>query len=307
MILILLIIFLILFIASPVVRCAVFHPFATLHYLLVDPVLYFKHKKRNNAPYGDVRSYVAQSSVSFGCGKTLSAVRVANNLYNSYNNKKVWCSERKKFVTQKIHIISNVTFRTVPFEKLISLKQFVQSVNEAYENDKKNDTMTVTYLIVDEAGSQFNSRQFKQNFDALFIKTLLTSRHFKASIILTSQRQGMIDALMRQITNVVIACRKLWRFEVLYFYDGYEIETAQNPALVQPFKKKAWFIKNKNFALYDTFELTGDLQKSCESGDRLSEEEILSLQCNQAAAPDAVVRNSKAYRKNQRRLRTGIL
>lgn len=298
--------FVFLFIVSPIFRCIVFHPIATIGYALTDPILYITRKKRNNAPYGDVRSYVAQSSVSFGCGKTLSAVRVANVLYNRYNGKKVWCSERKKFVTQRIFILSNVNL-TIPHEPLKSLQQFVDYVNAFYDQDKLHDTMTVTYLIIDEAGSQFNSRQFKSNFDALFIKTLLTSRHFRASIIMTSQRQSMIDALMRQVTNVIIACKKVWRFEVQYLYDGYEIEMAQNPALVQPYKKKAWFIKNKNFAMYDTYELTKDLEKSCLSGDRLSEEEILALQNNMPADPDAVTKNSKAYKKNQRRLRTSIL
>lgn len=302
MILIVIGILIFLIIKFPVIRCMVFHPLLTLTYLIRDTFNYFHRSKWNEASYGDVRSYVAQSSVSFGCGKTLSAARIANSLYRQYNNKKVWCSERKKFVTQKIHIISNITFISIPFEKLVSLKQFVQEVNSFYETDKLNNTLTVTYLIVDEAGSQFNSRQFKSNFDALFIKTLLTSRHFKASIILTSQRQSMIDALLRQITNVVIACKKVWRFEVLYYYDGYEIDTAQNPALVEPFARKAWFIRNKNFAMYNTYELVGDLQKSCESGDRLSEKEILELQCNMPAEPNSVVKNSKRFRRSRKKM-----
>lgn len=286
----------------PNFRCVVFNlPFVS-YYAVVDVFHYFKHKKWNEASFGDVRSYVAQSSVSFGCGKTLSAVHVAHALYMQYNNKKVWDSERNKFVTQKIHIISNVSFTDIPYEKLTTLKQFVQEVNQFYETDKENDTCTVTYMIVDEAGSQFNSRQFKSNFDALFIKTLLTSRHFKASIILTSQRQGMIDALLRQITNVVIACKKTWRLQSLNFYDGYEIEVAQNPSLIEPYKRTCWFIRNRDFSYYNTYELTGDLQKSVENGDMLSESEILSLQCN--VAPDAtqVVKNSRRFRKNRKKM-----
>ena len=286
----------------PAVRCILSHPVLTVYYAIIDLIKYFRYRKWRNADYGDVRSYVAQSSVSFGCGKTLSAVNVAHSLFKQYDNKLVWCSERKKFVTQHIHILSNVAFTDIPYEKLVSLSQFVQEVNQAYELDQERDTLTVTYMIVDEAGSQFNSRQFKSNFDALFIKTLLTSRHFKASIILTSQRQNMIDALMRQVTNVVIACKKIWRLELLNYYDGYEIETAQNPALVQPFKRTCWFIRNKNFGYYNTFELVGDLQKSCESGDMLSEEDILKLQCNVAADPDGVLKNSKRYRKNRKRM-----
>ncbi len=306
-VLLLLAFFVLLFVKSMSFRYLILHPFKTLRHMLADIFLYFKHKKKNNAPYGDVCSYVAHSAVSFGCGKTLSAVNYVVSLYNRYNNKKVWDMERKKFVTQKIHILSNVMLTSVPYEKLVSLKQFVQAVNTAYSDDLANNTCTVTYLLVDEAGAQFNSRQFKSNFDGLFIKTLLTSRHFKASVILTSQRQNMIDALMRQITNVVIACKKVWRFQYLYYYDGYELETAQNPATVEPFRKRVWLISDRNFNLYNTFELVDDLQKSCESGDMLSEEQILQLQCNSSANPDAVLKNSKAYRRNRNRLKHGIL
>lgn len=287
----------------PAYRCAFFNLPFTVYYAVVDMFYFFKHKRWNEADYGDVRTYVAQSSVSFGCGKTLTAVNVAHSLYSRFNNKQVWDSERKKFVTQKIHIISNVAFTDIPYEKLVSLKQFVQEVNEFYKSDLLNDTCTVTYMIVDEAGSQFNSRQFKSNFDALFIKTLLTSRHFKASIVLTSQRQNMIDALMRQITNVVIACKKTWRFQALNYYDGYEIETAQNPALVQPYKRSCWFVRNKNYSYYNTYELVGDLQKSCETGDMLSENEILQLQCNVAADSSSVVKNSRRFKRNHKRIR----
>lgn len=296
-------VFVFLFIAFPTFRCAIFNLPFTLYYAATDLWKYISRKRWNEADFGDVRTYVAQSSVSFGCGKTLTAVNVAHNLYKQFNNKTVWDGERQKFVTQKIHILSNVAFTDIPYEKLVNLKQFVQEVNDFYLSDCENDTLTVTYAIIDEAGSQFNSRQFKSNFDGLFIKTLLTSRHFKASIILTSQRQNMIDALMRQITNVVIACKKSWRFQNLYYYDGYEIETAQNPALVQPFRRRCWFVRNKNYGIYNTYELVGDLQKSCESGDMLSEREILELQCNNGIDSDSVVKNSKKFRKNKKKMR----
>lgn len=289
--------------AFPAVRTVVFHPILTVYYGVTDLYKYIRFKRWNEADYGDVRSYVAQSSVSFGCGKTLSAVHVAHDLYTRYNNKMVWDSERKKYVRQKIHILSNVAFTDIPYEKLVDLRQFVQEVRDFYEYDSVNNTMTVTYVIVDEAGAQFNSRQFKNNFDALFIQTLLTSRHFKASIILTSQRQGMIDALMRQITNTVVACRKIWRLQLLYYYDGYDMENAQNPSLIEPYRRTCWFIRDRDFGHYNTFELVGNLQKSCETGDMLSEHEILELQCNAGANVDGVLRNSRKYVKNKRRMR----
>lgn len=300
---ILLIIISFLLFAFPTLRCAVVNLPYTVAYSVRDMYLYIKRKKWHEATFGDVRTYVAQSSVSFGCGKTLSAVHLAHALYMQYNDKKVWDSERRKFVTQKIHIISNVSFTDIPYEKLTTLKQFVQEVNEFYESDKLNDTCTVTYMIVDEAGSQFNSRQFKSNFDALFIKTLLTSRHFKASIILTSQRQSMIDALLRQITNVVIACKKTWRFQSMNYYDGYEIEVAQNPAVVMPFRRECWFVHDKDYGYYNTYELVGDLQKSVETGDMLSEQEILNLQCNNAPDAAQVVKHSRAFKRNHKRMK----
>ena len=302
MALILIIVFAVL-LMSPVLRCALFKLSFVIFYGLRDGVQYITRKKSNEASYGDVRMYIAHSNQSFGCGKTLTAVQVACMLYKRFNGVKVWCRDRKKFVTQRIHIISNVTLKTIPFEKLVDLKQFVQRVNDNYVQDMENDTLTVTYLIVDEAGAQFNSRAFKSNFDALFIKTLLTSRHFRASIVMTSQRQSMVDALMRQITNVVVSCSKTWRFEMLRYYDGYEIETAQNPALVAPYRRSCWFIRDKDFAAYDTFELVGDLQKSCETGDRLSEEEILALQCNEPSNPDAVLKNSRRWLRNRKKSR----
>ena len=285
----------------PAYRCAFFNLPFTVYYAMVDTFFYFKHKRWNEADYGYVRTYVAQSSVSFGCGKTLTAVNVAHDLYTKFNDKPVWDSERKKFVTQKIHILSNVAFTDIPYEKLVSLQQFVQEVNEFYKSDLLNDTCTVTYMIVDEAGSQFNSRQFKSNFDALFIKTLLTSRHFKASIVLTSQRQNMIDALMRQITNVVIACKKTWRFQCLNYYDGYEIETAQNPALVQPYKRSCWFVRNKDYNAYNTLAVVDTLQKRYDEKDMMTEAEILAARAPAAPTPDAVTNRSRKGRKIQRK------
>lgn len=185
----------------------------------------------------------------------------------------------------------------MPYEKLESLQQFVYCVNGHYDADLENDTYTVTYMLIDEAGSQLNSRAFRSNFDPLFIKTLLTSRHFRASVITTSQRSGMVDNLLRQCTNVYIGCNKWWRFQRMNYYDAFEIENAQQPSLVRPFRRSCWFVSNKNYANYNTYEMVSDLQRSCESGDMMSEQEILALQCSPAANPDAVMSPSRAFRK----------
>lgn len=294
----------ILLLVSPLVRCAVLNPVAVAVYGLRDSWYYLMRKGWNTLSYGQICCYVADSSTSFGCGKTLSATKYLVGLYNQYNNKKVWCSERHKLVTQKVKIISNVDFLTIPYEKLVSLAQFVQWTDKAHDIDMEEDTLTITYVLIDEASSQLNSRQFKSNFDPYFISRLLTARHVHASIVLTSQRPGMVDKLMRDCTHLYIGCKKVWRFQRLNYYDAYEVECAQSPSLVSPISRRCWFIRDSDFANYDTLASVQTLRKSCESGDMLSESEIVALQ----AVPDVNMENvqrpsRKWLRRNKDRKR----
>ena len=301
MILIVLIFFLIFIFLFPTFRCAILHPVKLLYNVPKDAYFYFAHKQYNNASFGRIIGYIADSATSFGCGKTLSVTDAIVSMYRRYNNKPVWCSRRKQFVTQKIKVISNVDFLTIPYERLLSLAQFVQWTDKVTELDDENNTLTVTYVLIDEASSQMNSRSFKGNFDMYFISRLLTSRHVKSSFYLTSQRSGMVDKLMRDCCNLYIGCDKWWRFQRQNYYDAYEVENAQNPALVRPLRRTCWFVTDKSFANYDTFACVQSLRKSCESGDMLSEAEILSLQCNQDANLDATVKPSRKFIRNMRK------
>ena len=285
----------------PVLRCAVFHPFALVFYGIKDGFHYLRHRGWNNLSYGQIVCYIADSSTSFGCGKTLSATDYIVSMFRRFNGKLVWCSERKKFVTQRVKIISNVDFLTIPFERLVSLSQFVQWTDQAHDYDMEHDTLTVTYMLIDEASSQLNSRSFKSNFDPYFIARLLTSRHVHASIILTSQRSGMVDKLMRDCCHLYIGCNKIWRFQCLSYYDAYEIENAQTPSLVAPLRRICWFVKDKAFLNYDTFASVQALRKSCEQGDMLSEAEIVALQVSQESNMNSVVHPSRRWWRFRRK------
>ena len=287
----------------PIFRCIVFHPFLVIVYGIRDAVKYVYYREGNNAPYGQITCYIAESSTSFGCGKTLSATDAIVSLFRHYDGKKVWCRRRKKFVTQRIKVISNVDFLTIPYERLTSLAQFVQWTDEVVAWDDAHDTLTVTYMVIDEASSQLNSRSFKSNFDPYFISRLLTSRHVRASIMLTSQRSGMVDKLMRDCCNMYIGCNKVWRFQCLSYYDAYEIENAQTPSLVSPIRRTCWFVKDSAFANYDTFASVQALKKSCREGDMLSEEEIIALQVAQPANMDGVEKPSRRWIKGRKKLR----
>lgn len=285
----------------PIFRCAASHPLSLLFYGACDAWRYISHKDWNVAPYGQITCYIADSSTSFGCGKTLSATDYLVSLFRRYDNEPVWDSERHKFVKQKIKIISNVDFLTIPYERLVSLSQFVQWTDNAHDYDIEHDTLTVTYMLIDEASSQLNSRSFKNNFDPYFIARLLTSRHVHASIVLTSQRPGMVDKLMRDCTHLYIGCNKIWRFQCLNYYDAYEIENAQTPALVAPLRRSCWFVRDSSFENYDTYASVQALKKSCQEGDMLSESEIVALQANQDADAQKITRPSRRWLRQRQK------
>lgn len=249
--------------------------------------------------YGYIKAYVGL----FGKGKTLSAVHDVVGQYKHYNNKKVWCKRRKKFVTQKVHIISNVDLVGIPYEKFVSLSQIVKVAQEVTAKDDENDTLTVTIALADELSVQMNSRNFKTNIDALFLNTILTCRHYHLGFVYTAQRFGHVDALLRQVTSVVISCNKIWRVQCLNYYDAWEMENASSPTMLTPLRRMGFFVTNKDFNAYDTFACVGNLAKSCAEGDMLSEQEILALQCNNGVNMDNVLSPSRKYRKTRKKMK----
>lgn len=294
-----LLVFVFLCLVSICFRISVFHPWSVWRCFIQDVYLFFHEHRMNEAPYGTIKCYIAHQGTAFGTGKTLSATRELVNAYNKFNGKPIWCPRRKKVVTQRVHILSNVDLLSVPFERLVSLSQFVAETDQMQELDDDNGTLTVTYLFIDEASSQLNSRSFKSNFDAPFISRLLTSRHVRANLILTSQRSGMVDKLMRDCTNYYISCQKIWRFEILRFYDAYEVECAQDPCVVAPLHRSGYFISDKLFSNYDTFSMVQALEKSCKSGDMLSAEQILQLRQGDSMLAAKNKRQAKKRRKGK--------
>lgn len=284
---------------SVVVRTLVFHPVHTVHYSITDIYAYLRRLKWHEMDYGYIKAYVGL----FGKGKTLSAVHDVVGQYKKYNNRKVWCKRRKKFVIQKVHIISNVELTGVPYEKFISLSQIVKVAQDVTAKDDANDTLTVTIALADELSVQMNSRNFKTNIDALFLNTILTCRHYHLGFVYTAQRFGHVDALLRQVTSVVISCNKIWRVQCLNYYDAWEMENASSPTMLSPLRRTGFFITNNDFNAYDTFACVGNLAKSCAEGDMLSEQEILSLQCNNGANMENVLSPSRKYRKTRKRMK----
>lgn len=283
---------------SVMIRVVLSHPISVVYYGCIDLYKYFMYKQWRNCKTGKLLCYVGL----FGKGKTLSAVHYIVTMYKRYNDRLVFDFSRMKWVTQKVHVISNVDL-SVPFERFETLSQMVFVADHMRQMDQQNDTLTVTLVLGDEFSVQLNSRSFKSNIDPLFLNTLLTCRHHHISLIYTSQRFNHVDALLRQVTSAVITCNKVWRIMVHGEYDAYELENASDPTQVTPKHRFGWFINDAAFNAYDTLACVGNLSKSCKEGDMLSEDEILALQQNNGANMEAVSRPSRKYVRTQKKMR----
>lgn len=280
---------------SPVLRCAVSHPLKLTGYAFRDLFGYIRYEKWSECQTGELVAYVGL----FGKGKTLSAVHKVVGLYYQYDGKRVWDRDRKKFVTQRVKVLSNVALQ-IPYEDFVSLQQVVRCAEKNGEYDLQHDTLTITIVLGDEFSVQMNSRNFKSNIDPLFLNTLLTCRHYHISLYYTAQRFGHVDALLRQVTSYVVDCDKLWRFQRQTLYDAWEMENATNPQLLTPLSRRCWFVTNKDYQAYNTLACVGNLQKSFKEGDMMSEDEILALRRNdQMVGMDGVAKPSRRWRKSR--------
>lgn len=247
------------------------HPVKTIRFGVVDAWEYFYYRKYDIYNGGTLNCYFAH----FGGGKTLSVVHCVTALYRRYNNKKVWDRDRKQFVVQKVHVLSNVHITGIPYEDISSLSQIVCYAWRNKDIDKKQNTRTVVLVLLDELSSEMNSRNFRTNIDADFLNTLITSRHFNMSIFYTSQKFKLVDALLRSVTQRCIWCNKVWRMMVWHYYDADEMEYTSNPALVKPIVRTGFFISDNDYAAYDTSATVGRLKKAVDANEMLTEDEII--------------------------------
>lgn len=285
---------------SRIARQITFHPLKTAIHAIKDAYYYIRHKGWNNCPVGALDIYCGY----FGSGKTLSLVHKVVGLYNRYNDKQVWCSRRKKFVTQKVVILSNVDL-AIPYVKLESLAQVVNMSKIAPQLDDERDTLTITIVAMDELSVQMNSRSFKDNFNAYFLNTLLCCRHYHISFYGSAQRFQHVDKLMRDVTHNVVQCNKVWRFQLWSMYDAWEMENAQNPEMIRPVKSGLWFVLDKDYNAYDTLAVVDNLQKKFEDGDILTESEILQNQAPESL-PGLDVATSLSRKGKARIKRQGV-
>ncbi|MBO5177716.1 MAG: hypothetical protein J6C07_09680 [Lachnospiraceae bacterium] len=299
MVIFLIIIFVLLLIFIPnILICSISNFPSVIYYAVKDTVAYFKYKKSRLVRTGEIVGFLGL----FGRGKTLSVIHYVCSIYRAKNGLRVYCPRRKKWVTQRVNIISNVHINDIPYENLVSLEQVVLSTDTVRDYDDEHDTLTVTLVVIDEAGSELNSRAFRSNIDPLLLNSILTCRHWNISIFYTAQRFGHVDALMRQVTSYVLSCEKVWRFQIQKKYDAWELEQASSPALVACKAILCWFVKDKDYKAYDTYECVDKLKKDMKEGQMMSAEEILALRVNpESSNMDGVMNYSKKYLKAKKK------
>ena len=255
--------------------------------LFKDIYYYFKHKRYNECPeFGKIRLNCACGSHVFGSGKTL-------DIYRKYDGLQVWDADKKKFVTQRIHIISNVQIFGVNYIPFKDIGQLIEI--EKY----KFGSMDVTIFLLDESGAIFNSRDYKNNISPEFLTSLLQSRKNKVALYMTSQRFIFTDKILREICGIVNECKMFWRIVTIKSYDAYQLENAINSNLIMPKKVRLWLAKDSDFKSYNSFQLIENMRKTYEPGKYLGTEEILAKSSTDGDL-SRVTTLKKIYRKKEK-------
>lgn len=262
--------FLLLMSFFPFLKYYVLHLPTCLKNTYLDIKKYYKHKEKNVCPYyGQIYMFVGSGSQAFGSGKTLSMVNWLRTVYKHYNGLTVWDDENQCFTIQHVIIISNVELKDIPYIPFRGKDQFINI-------DKlKHSPQDVVLFAIDEASTEFNSREYKTNLPTDFLVRLLQCRKHRISLVMTSQRHGFVDKLLRNVTGVVTTCKKWWRIVRLQEYDGYSIENSANPELITPMNTRYYFVHDDLYNAYDTNYTVEKLKDQLSQGDILETNEIL--------------------------------
>ena len=258
-----------IYFVSPFVRF-LFH---NLHKVIYQGVVsfyeYFKYKKYNVCnDYGYIDCYCGL----FGQGKTKQAVERCYKIFKTFNGKKIWFPAEQCFITQTINIYSNVVLCGIPYIPFYSMQQMIDCAGSDYG--------TVNIFLIDEASVVFNSRDYKSNFNSLSLNTILTSRHHRIGIILTSQRFNHLDALLRQVVSHVIQCSYMPFFHIQreIKYNAWDLECSKNPNLCKPLSTRYTYTSSFNYSLYDTFAMVQNVKKACSEKEFITDTETLISQ-----------------------------
>lgn len=272
------IIIFIIFLIFPKLRIFVNNLPNVIKWLPRDIFEYFRYKKYNDAPIGNIIGYIADSGAPFGSGKTLTSVNVLKSLHKRYNNVVVYHNGR--FVRQHIIVFSNININLPGAVKISCIKEYQDNMDLLH----KSKDRYVCYLHIDEAGTEFNSRAFAGNFTPDFISDIVTCRHNWSSFFYTAQEFGMVDKLLRSVTIECWACSHWGRVFFKRLFLPKSLENCDDISMLKPQKVTGYFADNELFALYDTYARFERMKKDVADGNVLSAEEIINRRVHDVAA-----------------------
>lgn len=281
----------------PVLFLAIFNMPVNVYYCIKDGYRYIRYKKwRICQEFGKFNIYISHSSKVFGSGKTLSLTEYATRIYKKYDGLIVYNEKDRKWEVQHIVIISNVELKGVPYKKLVSTDDIVNCRDGLSK-------MSVVLVLIDEAGSEFNSRNFKTNISSTLLNRFLTARHYKFGMFLTAQNFDDVDTMIRNHANYAVECRKKWRFMIQYWISAHDMEYCTNPDFLK-YRKVAWFVKDKHYDSYDTEACVEEIKRRQKNGELLTDSEVMALQAQKES--NSLNIRSGSRKLNKYRKRGGI-
>lgn len=269
-----------LYIASPLFRCFISHIPQTIIHALVDTYDYIRYQKWKlwKEKYSNIYCFIGM----FGRGKTLSMTKYAVDIYNHYAK-----------YGEKVRIVSNYEIKSVPYIPLVNFEQIVELGNMAVRGE---DDCIGTIVCVDEIEMLFSHRKFA-SFPIEVLSSICQSRKAHIMMLTSCQRWKMQDAAIRDITTFAINCKKVWRFQLNYWFDAWDMENSTNADQLHPIKRDSWFVFNKYFKSYDTTKLISkqDMQ------DFISNDELLQRRyANSLSDPEAIKHPSRKLKKKRK-------
>ena len=268
MVKIIVILFIVFFLFSPLFRCVIKHLHLIYFYGVKDIILYFKEKRWKIFSLFGIDMFVGM----FGHGKTLSMTHRALQIYDQYGDS--------------IRFISNYKLKSIPYIPLTNFKQLVDL------GEEEESKYQATVVLIDEIENLLSHRNFA-NFPLELLHMLTQQRKKRVYIMCSAQRFFMVDKLWRSITTNVYDCNKHWRFQNMKLYDAWDYENGMNPQLLQSISNIWWFVRDRDFGAYDTSEMI--MKHSAE--DFISNEEAI-----QRKGLDAMVNENAIIKPKKRQL-----
>ena len=250
-------------------QCIIFNMHNIVIYTVRDLWEYIRDKKWKNFSCFGIDMFIGM----FGKGKTLSMVHVARKLYKKYGDSLIF--------------YSNFKLEDIPYKPLINFNQLVDLGEEMPEG------IQGYVVLIDEISSVLSHRNYA-HFPLELIGLLCQQRKKHVYIMCTAQRFFMVDKIWRSITTNVIDCNKFWRFEHNSYYDAWDYENAMNASLIRRMFHDWWFVKNADYAGYDTSEM---ISKTAASDFISNEEAIVRKGLDSTVNELAVINHARKRKK----------